>query len=175
MRGRNFFTLLEELEARHVRHHHVTKDHVHRLLFEQGQRRFAAIRFETDETQSLAHGHAELADTLFVVDHQQPDAEFFFAESSDSPGFPHSFFDSRDQVLNTKRLLEIRRANLAQGGYGFFVGIVAGDDDYPVDKIGAIGGNPGMDLRAIDATGRAHVGNHAKKLAFFQQTQSFSA
>ena len=91
VRGRNFFTLLEEFESRHVRHHHVTKDHVHRLLFEQGQRGFAAIRFETDETQSFAHGHAELADALFIVDHQQPDAEFFFAESRIHRAFPIVF------------------------------------------------------------------------------------
>jgi hypothetical protein len=47
--GQKLLYSLQELEARHVRHHHVTEDHMHRLLFEQSQRGFAAIGFETDE------------------------------------------------------------------------------------------------------------------------------
>ncbi len=86
-----FLYSFEEFESRHVRHHHVTQDHVHRLLFEQGQRGFAAIRFETDEAQGFAHGHAELADALFIVDYQQPDTEFFFAESRIHRAFPIVF------------------------------------------------------------------------------------
>ena len=60
-----------------MRHDHVAKDHVNRLLFEQGQRGFAAIGFETDESQSFAHGDAELADALLVVDDQHADAKVF--------------------------------------------------------------------------------------------------
>ena len=36
-------------------------------------------------------------------------------------------------------------------------------------------GNPGVDLSAVDAAGRAHVGNHTEELARFQQAQSFDA
>ena len=68
--GQKFLDLLQKFEAGHVRHDHVAEDHVHRLLFEQGQRRLAALGFKADESQSFAHGDAELADALLVIDDQ---------------------------------------------------------------------------------------------------------
>src|SRR6202020_1159813 len=92
-----------------------------------------------------------------------------------SPGFPHSFLDRVDQVLHAERFLQIERADLAEGGDSFFVGIVAGDDDNSIDEIGAVGGNPGMDLGSVDAAGCAHIRDDAEVLAFFQKAQSFGA
>src|SRR5580704_466525 len=92
-----------------------------------------------------------------------------------SPCFPHGFLDSGDQILHAEGFFQIKRPDLAQGGDGFFVGIVARNDDDFVDEIRAIGGNPGVDLGAVDAAGRAHVRDHAEELAFFQQTQGFGA
>ena len=117
-----FLHLLQKFQARHVRHHHVAENHVHRLLFEQGQRRFAAFRFQADETQGLAHGDAEFADALLVVDDQQADAEILFRLALYSPGLPHGFLDSRDQLLHAERLLHAGRAGLAQRGDRFLVG-----------------------------------------------------
>ena len=77
--------------------------------------------------------------------------------------------------MHAERLLQVKRADLAQRGDGFFVGVVAGDDDDFVFQIRAMGSDPGMDLCAVDAAGRAHVGDHAQELAFFQQTQGFGA
>jgi hypothetical protein len=54
---------------------------VNRLLFEQDQGGVAAFGFEADETQGLAHGDAELADALLVVDDQETDAKVFAAQS----------------------------------------------------------------------------------------------
>ena len=38
-----------------------------------------------------------------------------------------------------------------------------------------MGGNPGVHLGAVDAAGRAHVGDDAEELAFFEQAQGFGA
>jgi hypothetical protein len=65
-----------------VRHHHVAEDHVNRLLFEQGQSGIATLGFEADETQGFAHGNAQLANALLVVDNQQSNAKVFPAQSS---------------------------------------------------------------------------------------------
>ena len=54
--------------------------------------RFAAIGFEADETQSLAHGHTELADALLVVDDQQTDAKVFFRERRFAERWTHRAF-----------------------------------------------------------------------------------
>ena len=83
------FYLLQKLKARHVRHHHVAQDHVHRLLFEKGQRRFSAFRFQADKTEGLAHGDAEFANTLLIVDDQQANAKVIFAH-----GIIHSDFQT---------------------------------------------------------------------------------
>ena len=64
-----------------MRHDHVAEDHMNRLLFEQGQSGLAAIGFEADKAQSFAHGDAELADALLVVDDQQTDAEVFLSSA----------------------------------------------------------------------------------------------
>ncbi len=64
-----------------MRHDHVAEDHVNRLLFEQGQSGLAAIGFEADEAQGFAHGDAELADGLLVVDDQETDAEIFLVRA----------------------------------------------------------------------------------------------
>ena len=61
-----------------MRHDHVTEDHVHGLFFEQREGGFSTIGFDANEAQGFAYGHAELANGLFVIDNQQPDAEFFF-------------------------------------------------------------------------------------------------
>ena len=74
-----------------MRHDHVAEDHVNRLLFEQGQGGIAALGFEADEAQSFAHGHAELANALLVVDDQQTDAKVFLSHCWAFTGFPITF------------------------------------------------------------------------------------
>jgi hypothetical protein len=54
---------------------------VNRLLFEQSQGGLTAVGFEADEAEGFAHGDAELADTLLIVDDQETDAEVFSAQS----------------------------------------------------------------------------------------------
>ncbi len=75
--GQKFLRPLEEFEARHVGHHHVTEDHMNRLLFEQCQSGLAAIGFEADEAQGFADRDAELADALLVVNDQETNAKVF--------------------------------------------------------------------------------------------------
>ena len=60
-----------------MRHHHIGEDHVRGLLFEQGERRLAAVGFQADEPQGFAHGHAETADALLVIDNQKTDSKVF--------------------------------------------------------------------------------------------------
>ena len=50
--------LFQELESRHVRHDHVGENHVGGLLFEQRERRIAAIGFEAHKAESLPNGDA---------------------------------------------------------------------------------------------------------------------
>src|ERR1700722_1872292 len=90
-----------------------------------------------------------------------------------STGFPHSFFDSRDKILHTKRLFQIEGADLAQSSYRFFIGVIAGNDHYLVDKVRTMFLNPGVNLSAIDATRRSHIRNHTEVLTFFEQAQGF--
>ena len=85
------FYLFQKLQPRHVRHHHVAEDHVHRLLFEKCQRRFPAFGFQADEAERLADGHAEFADTLLVVDDQQSNAKIFFTAGVIHSAFPKVF------------------------------------------------------------------------------------
>ena len=42
-------------------------------------------------------------------------------------------------------------------------------------QIGAVTGDPGMHLAAVDAAGRAHVGNDAEKCSVLQQAESIHA
>jgi hypothetical protein len=79
--GQKFFYFLEKLKTGHVRHDHVTEDHVNGLLFEQSQSGLAAIGLEADEAQGFAHGDAELADALLVIDDKKADAEVFSIQS----------------------------------------------------------------------------------------------
>src|SRR5580704_15053613 len=75
--GQHLFHFFEELDARHVGHHHVGQDYVRGLFLEQGEGGFATGGFEADETKSLPYGYAQAADALFVVDYQQSDAKVF--------------------------------------------------------------------------------------------------
>jgi hypothetical protein len=60
-----------------VRHNHVAEDYVNGLLLQQRQGGLAAVGLEADEAQSFAHGNAEFADALLIVDDQETDAEVF--------------------------------------------------------------------------------------------------
>ena len=53
-----------------------------RLLFQQRESGFATLGFEANEAKSFAHGDAELADTLIVVDNQQANAKVFSVQIS---------------------------------------------------------------------------------------------
>src|SRR5882724_1200566 len=75
--GQHLLHLLEELEARHVRHHHVSEDHVSRLLLQDGEGGFPAGRLKTHKAQSLSYGDAQTANALFVIDNQQTDTKVF--------------------------------------------------------------------------------------------------
>ena len=68
---KQLFHAFQKLETGHVGHHHVSQNDMSRLLLEQGKSRFAAIRFDTSETERLTHSHAQFADALFVIHNQQ--------------------------------------------------------------------------------------------------------
>ena len=72
--GKHLLHSFEEGEPGHVGHHHVGKNDVRGLFFEQGQGRLAAVGFHADEPEAFAHGHAELANALLVVDNQEADS-----------------------------------------------------------------------------------------------------
>src|SRR5579883_889609 len=69
--------LLQELQARHLRHDQVGQDHVGRLFLEPGQSGLAAGGFQAYKAQGLPHGDAQAADALLVVNNQQADAKVF--------------------------------------------------------------------------------------------------
>src|SRR5258707_7389114 len=75
--GKHLLHPFEEGEPGHVRHDHVCKKDVRRLLFEQGQSRLPAVGLHADKPEGLAHGHAELADALLVIDDQEADSQVF--------------------------------------------------------------------------------------------------
>ena len=87
-----FLHLLQKFQARHVRHDHIGKNHVHRLLFEQGQGRLATIGFQTDEPQRFTHGDAELADALLIVDDEQTDAKVVLTQRQLAQSVGHCAF-----------------------------------------------------------------------------------
>ena len=87
--GQKLFDFFQEFQTGHVGHHHVGEHDVYRLLFKQGQRRLSAFRLQADEAKSLAHGNAEFADTLLVVDHQQTNTKIFFAPQVIHSAFPN--------------------------------------------------------------------------------------
>src|SRR5258708_39714233 len=77
--------------------------------------------------------------------------------------------------MNAKRLFHAGGAGAAQRGSGFLVGDIAGDENDPGGEFGAMSGDPGVDLGAIDPSGGAHVRNNAVKIAGLQQSQGVSA
>src|SRR5258707_900610 len=79
--GQQAFYLLQKLQSRHARHDHVCQHHVGGLLFKQSQRGFTALRFAARKAERLTDCHAELADTLLVVHHQQPDSELLIHDA----------------------------------------------------------------------------------------------
>ena len=72
--GKHLLDLLQKNEPGHVGHHHVGKNAVRRLLFEQSQSRFSAIGLHADKPEGFAHGHTELTDALLVIDDQEADS-----------------------------------------------------------------------------------------------------
>jgi hypothetical protein len=62
--------LLQKFDSGHVRHDHIGEHHVHRLFFKQRQGSITALGFEAYESQRLADGDAEAANSLFVVNDQ---------------------------------------------------------------------------------------------------------
>src|ERR1700681_4585449 len=73
--------------------------------------------------------------------------------------------------MNAKRLFHAGGAGAAQRGGGFLVGDIAGDENDSGGEFGAMGGDPGVDLGAIDASGGPHVGDDAMKIATLEQSQ----
>src|SRR4029077_11941110 len=71
----HFFHSLQKLQSGHVRHDHIGENNVRGLLLQQGESGFAAPRFHADKSEGLTHGHAELADTLLVVNDQKADTQ----------------------------------------------------------------------------------------------------
>jgi hypothetical protein len=63
----------------------------------------------------------------------------------------HGLLDDGDEVMDAKWLFHAGRARAAQRRSGFLVGNVAGDEDQARGEFRAIGGDPGIDLGAIDA------------------------
>src|ERR1700756_4421342 len=60
-----------------MRHYHVRKNHVRGLFLEQSQGGLTAFGFLAYKTEPFTHGHAERADALLVIHHQQANAQFF--------------------------------------------------------------------------------------------------
>ena len=162
------FYLLQKLQPRHVRHHHVGQHHVDGLLFEQRQRRLPAFRLQADEAESLADGDAEFADTLLVVDDQQANAKIFFTSRVIHSDLPKSLRNDIDKLLHAERFLHAGSTGLMQSGDRFFVGNVAGNKNDSRSQIGAVAGDPGMHLASVHAAGRAHVGHHAQECCRFR-------
>src|SRR5216684_1445403 len=77
--------------------------------------------------------------------------------------------------MNAKRLFHAGSARAAQRGSGFLVGNIASDENDPGGEFGAMGGDPGIDLGAIDPSGSAHVGDDTMKIATLKQSQGVSA
>ena len=75
--GQQLLHLLQKLQAGHVGHDHIGEDHVRGMFFQQSQRGFAAVGFQAGKPQRFAYGHAEFADTLLVIHHQQTDSKVF--------------------------------------------------------------------------------------------------
>src|SRR4030088_151183 len=87
----------------------------------------------------------------------------------------HGLLDHSNEVMNAERFFHTGRSGAAQRGSGFLVGDIAGDKNQAGSQLGAMSGNPGIYLGAIDASGRAHVGDDAMKIAVRQQSQCIGA
>ena len=54
----------------------VGDDNVGRLRLNRGERGFGRFRFGANEIQALADGHAQPANTLFIIHDQKPESRF---------------------------------------------------------------------------------------------------
>src|SRR5437667_1948704 len=80
-----------------MRHNHVGEDHMCGLLLQHGKRGLASIGFQACETQRLAYGCAEFADTLLVIHDQQTDSKVVTTHSA----FP-MVFSTTDMNCRTR-------------------------------------------------------------------------
>ena len=130
------------------------------LFFEQGQGGFAAVGFHADEAQGFAHGHAQLADALLVVNDQEANSQVFVHTA-----LPMVFSTTEMNCLTPEWFLHAGSAGLAQRGHGFFIGDIAGDEDDAGGQFGAVLRDPGVDVGSVHASGGAHVGDDAQKFS----------
>ena len=70
---KNPLHLFQKFQSRHLGHDHVGQDDVRGLLLQQGQRHLAIRRFHAGKAHSLGDGHAQAANTLFVIHHHKTD------------------------------------------------------------------------------------------------------
>src|SRR5262249_21630371 len=78
--------------------------------------------------------------------------------------FPHGLLDNRDELLNTKRLLDAGNACFLECGGCLLVGDVASGEDQARGKLRAILCDPSVNIGAINASWRAHVGDDPEEV-----------
>src|SRR5580658_1285832 len=88
---------------------------------------------------------------------------------------PHGLRNNFDKLLHAKWFFHAGRAGFAQRGHGFFVGDVAGNKDDALAEIGAMLRDPGMNLAAVDAAGRAHITDDAEERSVFEHAERVDA
>ena len=72
---RQLFHFFQEFKTRHVGHDQIGQNDVRRLLLEQRQRLFAAVRLEAGEAQRFPHRHAQLPYALLVIHDEQANSQ----------------------------------------------------------------------------------------------------
>src|SRR5581483_9386493 len=89
--------------------------------------------------------------------------------------FPKCLLYHGDELRNTKWLLYTGRSRVFQDRYSFVVYGIAGYEDDPRNQLRAIAFDPGMQIRAVDPTRSAHVGDYSQVFSRSQQLQTVGA
>ncbi len=111
-----------------------------------------------------------LADALLIIHNQEADSQVFVHSA-----FPMVFSTTEINCCTRKGFSTHGAPVSRKRGDGFFIGDVAGDKHDPRRQFGPVLRDPGVDIGAVHASGRAHVGDHAQKFSRLQQPQSFGA
>src|SRR5579884_2560441 len=86
-------------------------------------------------------------------------------------GAAEELLHDAEQLLNPEWLLNAGSAGGAEQPPGFFVDDVTGNENDAAQQLGAMGGEPGMDVGAGDAAGGPHVRDDAAHRLLLQQIE----